>query len=102
MPSGTFSGSTWKHFAVVRSGNSIKCFVDGTETSYSNATNTTFFSDGSPSTGTDQGGRTSVAVADNWYNSDYNFRLSYMDEFRLSTSALYTGNFSAPTAAFTS
>ena len=99
LPSGCYGN--WKHYAFVRNGNAAAFYVDGTACSVASGTQSTFFSDGSPSTGTDHGGRTGVAVADNWYNSDYNFRLSYMDDFRLTNSVVYTGNFSAPTTTLT-
>ena len=101
LPSGCYSG-TWKHYAFVRNGNACAFYVDGTACSVASGTASTMFSDGSPSTGASNDGGTAVCIGDTWYNSDYGFRGSYMDEFRFSNAAIYTSNFSAPSSAFTS
>lgn len=97
----SFSSSNygvWKHYALVRSGNTLTFYVNGTE--YKPSGWDTFFSDGNPSTGADNQGNIVVAVADMYYNADYGMRGSYMDEFRFSNIALYTSSFTPPSSAF--
>jgi hypothetical protein len=92
----------WTHWAFVRQGNGLKFYRNGTSIprtgGYSDAS--TYFSDGSPSTGLDHGSRTkAVAIGDMSYNMDYGRGLR-MDEFRFTNSARYTADFTPPTAAF--
>jgi hypothetical protein len=94
--------TTWTHWAFVRNGNGVKFFRNGTSLARSGQWSdaTTYFSDGSPSTGTDNGGRTKcVAIGDMSYNMDYGRGLR-MDDFRFTNYARYTADFTAPTAAF--
>lgn len=102
----SLGGSTyytnWTHWAFVRNGNGVKFFRNGTSLArtggWSDAT--TYFSDGSPSTGTDHGGRTKcVAIGDMSYNMNYGRGLR-MDDFRFTNSARYTTDFTAPTVTF--
>jgi hypothetical protein len=100
LPSGCYSG-TWRHYAFVRNGDTAAFYVDGTACSSTGASASTFFSDGSPSTGADHSGNTGVYVGDMSNNFDYGFRLSLMDDLRFSDTARYTGNFTPPTSSLT-
>jgi hypothetical protein len=92
--------NVWTHFALVRSGNALTLYVDGTAVQPSGYS--TFFSGGSPYVGTAGGITGNVAVADiGGQYIDYGLRSSSMDEFRWSKTAVYTSNFTAPSSAFT-
>lgn len=82
----TLANNTWYHIAVSRSGTSMKMFLNGTQEG-STATNSSDFSNtnlwvarGTPSPFVDYSG--------------------YVDELRVSKTARYTANFTAPTAPF--
>jgi len=78
---------TWHHVAVCRSGTSTKMFLDGTQvgSTYSDSTN---YSDS---------GRMRIGANKNGGN-DLD---GYMSNVRVVNSALYTSNFTPPTAALT-
>ena len=86
----TITDDTWHHVAVVRNGSSLKLYLNGTEECSLNS---------------------SYALADTniiiggFYASattvNYDLR-GYIDELRISNTALYTSNFTPPTTAFTS
>jgi hypothetical protein len=99
LPSGCYDN--WHHYAFVRNGNSGAFYVDGAACSVSSGNASTLFSDGSPSTGASHDGGIAVCIGDMWYNSDYGFRGSRMDEFRFSNIAVYTSGFTPPSSAFT-
>lgn len=98
--------SGWHHYAIVRSSNALKVFVDGTALTGTNVQGgsggqTTFFQGGNMGIGTHTtGAMLEIAGLGGQYH-DYGFRKSFMDEFRYTTAARYTANFTAPTAAFT-
>ena len=78
---------TWHHIAVCRSGTSTKMFLDGTQvgSTYSDSTN---YSDS---------GRMRIGANKN----EGNDLDGYMSNVRVVNSALYTSNFTPPTAALT-
>ena len=98
----------WHHYAFVRNGNAIIFYLDGSAVSqsgqvYGNTSDiSNFFTDGSPYSGAPAYNNDGVAVMDTWCYADYGGRGSYVDDFRFSNSARYTGNFSPPAAAFSS
>jgi hypothetical protein len=78
----------WYHVAVVRNGggsNNVKLYIDGTSVlTVTDTTNITY---------------TNLAIGA-YYANGYNLN-GYIDEFRISSTARYTANFTAPSAAFT-
>ena len=83
----TLSESTWHHIAVCRSGTSTKMFLDGTQvgSTYSDSTN---YADS---------GRMRIGA-----NKNAGSRVKgYISNVRVVNSALYTSNFTPPTAALT-
>ena len=85
---GTIANNTWYHIAVsLDSSNNLKAFINGTQigstTTFTNNINQTILRMGS-------------ARIDAGYDGN-----GYMDEIRVSNTARYTANFTAPTAAFT-
>ena len=71
--------NTWYHFAVCRSGSTLRIFRNGTQIYTGTNTNNYFI--------------TTTAYVGNIFNG-------YIDELRVSNSARYTANFTAPTTAF--
>jgi hypothetical protein len=102
--------NTWRHYAVVKNGTAIAMYANGsalsgTVLSPSTAqgkTAATYFANGNPSSGKGLQATEGIAVGDNWVQSDYGLRRSYMDELRVSTTARYTANFTPTTSAFSS
>jgi len=108
--------NTWAHVALVRTGDALKLFINGTDqglgllTPYGTGggqggtgrTSGNIFLSGSPYVGTGGSVSGNLAIADiGGPYTDYGFRRSYMDEFRFSNNvARYTSTFSVPTAAF--
>ena len=84
----TLLNSTWNHFAVTRSGTTLRLFVNGTQqTSGTFSTNLNL-----PATSSSWIGAVSASVG--------NFN-GYIDDFRITKGfARYTANFTAPTAPF--
>lgn len=87
MVSGAYitAANTWYHVAVVRNGSTLTLYIDGT----SRATYTTSKNHGTSYT---------VTIADNSFGSAY--LNGYIDEFRISNTARYTANFTAPNGPF--
>lgn len=82
----TLSADTWYHIALVFSGTTYKLYLNGTEET-STTSSTKVYS-------------TSQVLrigADNAGTSGF---VGWIDEFRFSNTAVYTGTFTAPTAAF--
>jgi len=80
--------SAWQHFAVCKSGNNTRMFVNGTQVSSTYTSNYTV-----PSTGT-----LAIIGADGSTTLLFN---GYVDEFRITKGyARYTANFTPPNAAF--
>ena len=101
--------NTQAHVALVRTGNALKLFINGTDkgtgtlVAGSGRDSTDIFTAGNPYVMASGGGVTAnLAVGDiGGPYTDYGFRRSYMDEFRFSNNvARYTSTFSVPTAAF--
>tara|TARA_B100001964_G_C14192392_1_gene581705 strand:+ start:39 stop:1661 length:1623 start_codon:yes stop_codon:yes gene_type:complete len=87
----TLNNNTWYHIALVRTGNVMKIFKDGTQVGADAAFTGTFnLAPGNPKY--DIGG-------DTHYNEKLN---GYMDEVRVSNTARWTSNFTPPTVAYTS
>jgi hypothetical protein len=80
----------WNHFAIVRSGNTLRVYINGTSVGQGDVGGANF---------TGNGGSFFVATAgDSPGNSGPN---GYIDEFRIvKGTAIYTQNFTPPTAAF--
>jgi len=86
---GAATVNTWYHIAVVRNGTSIKYFLDGTEElDYTQSTPKDYTLD------------YSWVIAINGDLRDRNYLNGYLDELRISSTARYTSNFTAPTAPF--
>jgi len=84
------TANTWVHFALVRASNVHKMYRNGTEVGTALTSSSSQVSVGGPNIGR----RLESSTA-----NDYT---GYLDEIRLSTVARYTGNFTAPSAAFVS
>lgn len=84
---GTLVLNTWTHITVSRSGTSTKMFQDGTQIGSTYTDSQSYLT------------ASSVRLAAGQYTtSDY--VNGHLDEIRISNSARYTANFTAPTAAF--
>ena len=85
---GTLSINRWAHLALVRSGSSIKCYVDGTQTA-------TTLTNSSTLGYSDQPMRVGSSDLSNWFSG-------YMSNLRVvNGTALYTSNFTPPTRNLT-
>jgi hypothetical protein len=85
ITTGTLSLNTWAHVALTRAAGTWSIFVDGTlqTGTYSNSGNLS---------------NTAVRIGMDW-NTLYGMD-GYFDEYRITTVARYTANFTAPTAPF--
>lgn len=82
------TANQWQHIALVRSSNTTKLYIDGTQQGNSYTDNNSY----------------SHAEMRIWHNSigaENYTPAGYIDEYRVSDSARYTSNFSVPTARFT-
>jgi len=89
ITSGTFTANEWTHVAAVRTGNTIKLFINGDEdvsTSISNFNNSTT--------------RLTIGASPNW-NSTYYYTGIISNILVLKGTALYTGDFTPPTSKYT-
>jgi hypothetical protein len=86
FPASSFVTATWQHIAIVRSGTTIKGYVNGT--SVATATSTYNYSAIT---------NTYIGSNPNTASQDFN---GYLDELRITKYARYTSNFTAPTSAF--
>ncbi len=91
---GTYNNNQWYHFAEVRSGGTVKFYVDGVE-KFSGTRNGTY--DGNQSL--KFGGWRPVANGAEILGNTFQ---GYMDEMRISDSARYTSAFTPSSSAFTS
>ena len=83
----TFSNNTWTHVAISRASGTTKYFIDGTQTASVSDTSNWVAGDFTI------GGRYTSSATNISHNG-------YIDDFRVSMMARYTGNFTAPSAAF--
>jgi hypothetical protein len=86
----SLSTGVWYHYAITRSGTSTKLFRDGTQigSTYTDSTNYT-------------GGSGDLRLGWNSVTGQFAaFLNGHMDEIRVSNTARYTANFTAPTAPF--
>ncbi len=86
ISSTTPSTNTWYHVANVRTNGVVKIFIDGTQI-IDNFTDTSDYS-----------AHTSLVVG-GFFTTDYLMN-GYIDEFRISNTARYTSNFTAPSEPF--
>ena len=89
ITSGTFTANEWTHVAAVRTGNTIKLFINGDEdvsTSISDFNNSTT--------------RLAIGASPNW-NSTYYYTGIISNILVLKGTALYTGDFTPPTSKYT-
>lgn len=85
--SSSLSINIWYHIAFTRSGNTFKCYINGTQSGGDKTlSGTTLATNDNIRIGNSVLGRQDSA--------------QYIDEVRLSKGLRYTGNFTAPTAAF--
>jgi hypothetical protein len=91
LTAATFNANTWYHLAVVRNGATISIYINGTADSNTlNYGTATVFT--SP---------TSVLIGAQSNSSGTRYYFDgYIDDFRISKMARYTGNFTAPTEPF--
>jgi len=84
----TTSTGTWYHIAVVRSGNDLKVFVDGTQVG-----------------STQDASNFDISTATKLYIGSFfnggNYLDGWFDEFRFSDTARWTSNFTAPSSEYT-
>lgn len=90
----SISTNTWHHFAAVRNGSNIVVYIDGTA---GTAVNIGTFSLHNSSRYVQVGGDHDSA---NSYAGPFFY--GYMDDIRITKSAVYTSNFTAPTSALSS
>lgn len=81
-----FSYNAWSHWAFVRSGSTLKIYIDGTERA--SGTDSTNFTN------------TQNTVLSYWGDGHTTID-AHIDELRVSNTARYTAGFTAPTTAFT-
>jgi hypothetical protein len=89
LTSGTFAANEWTHVAVVRTGNTLKLFINGDEdlsTSFSNFNNSTT--------------TLTIGASPNW-NTTYYYTGIISNVLVLKGTALYTGDFTPPTSKYT-
>lgn len=84
----TISINTWTHIAIVRSGSSIKTYINGVLDATANSVTGSAF-DG-----------TSRLVIGTWPTGGSGL-VGYIDEFRIRKEAMYLTDFTPPTSAFT-
>ena len=82
---GTFSLNTWIHVALVRQGNTLKFYVNGTQTGSTNTYS------GNVASG--------ICKVGYYYASGQSLNGGYIDDLRVSNKAVYTSNFTPPAAA---
>ncbi len=82
----TPSGTTWIHFAYVRTSGVIKIFIDGSQI-------------GSDIAFTGNYKANDVLTLGGYYSTSYLLN-GYLDSWRVTLKARYTSNFTAPTEAF--
>ena len=89
---GTPSTTTWYHYAMVKNGTSLDVYKDGTALTSPTSTGTMTANKGISG---------STSYIGRWQNASSYQHNGWVDELRLSKTARYTANFTAPTSAFT-
>ena len=85
MTSGALTANTWIHIAINRSGNTNRIFINGAQsTSFTDQSNYTY----------------SQFIIGSLTGGNNNPALGFYDEWRISRTARYTANFTAPTEPF--
>ena len=87
----SLSANTWYHVALCKSGSSTKMFIDGTQTGSTFTDNVTYINTG----------RTLIAGEVTFGSGIDDFFKGQISNLRIVNSALYTGNFTAPTGKLT-
>jgi hypothetical protein len=82
----TMSVNTWHHIALVRSGSTIRLYFNGTA---------------HPTTITNSSSIGNGAVTIGFLSGGYGYFAGQISNFRVAASAVYTGNFTTPTAPLT-
>jgi len=82
----TINNGVWYHYALSRSGSSTRLFVDGTQVGSTYTDNNTYV-------------QSALSIGD-YAGTGYGLN-GWIDEVRISNTARYTANFTAPSAAFT-
>ena len=83
----SFTVNTWNHFAIVRSGGTIKVYLNGVgNTGVSNATNFTV---------------TNLVIGRSYYNLSQEHFQGNVSNVRIVKSAVYSGNFTPPASPLT-
>ena len=80
--------NAWNHLAIVRSGTTVTCYING----ISSGSNAFTFSENTHGV---------VSIATQKDTSFIRGWIGYIDDFRITKSAVYSGNFTPPTAALT-
>jgi hypothetical protein len=90
----TLAVNTWYHIAIVRNGSQFNIYINGT----SYYSNSSYASSSDPTAPVFIGVSPGISSG-NWDGVTY-FMNGHLDEFRISNTARYTANFTAPTAPF--
>lgn len=85
----SFSASTWYHFAIVRNGNVVKAYINGTET------NSVAYAGSLSGQSPVIGALASYATSTNWFGAGSG-NPYYISNFKITKSARYTSTFTAP------
>lgn len=86
----TLTTSTWFHIAVVRYGSNLSMYVNGAMVGSTHNIGTASIYDSTAD----------LLIGSGYAGSPSNFFYGYIDELRISKTAQYTANFTAPTAEF--
>jgi hypothetical protein len=86
----TISANVWTHIALVYYNGVLKCYINGTADAQTSTTSADWTTSGNE-----------FILGTRWSGGAINNPMTgYIDDFRISTLARYTSNFTAPTAAF--
>jgi hypothetical protein len=86
----TISANVWTHIALVYYNGVLKCYINGTADAQTSTTSADWTTSGNE-----------FILGTRWLGGAINNPMTgYIDDFRISTLARYTSNFTAPTAAF--
>lgn len=82
----SLTANVWQHIALCRSGSTVRLFRNGTQLGSSGTDSTSYPANAGTSIGANPSGAASLA--------------GYIDEVRIVRAAVYTSNFTVPSAAF--